>query len=91
MHDDRSKQELVAALLRQYRKELTAPQMDVLLGKADSGSPLYLFMACQKLLQFGVFETFLDDIKALPGRKYHLVEIECVVYSIVGQHVHALS
>jgi hypothetical protein len=51
MEDAASKTELVATLLQNYRKELSKPQMNILLSKEDSGSPLFLFMACQKLLQ----------------------------------------
>ena len=60
---------LVVARLGMYRKKLTEPQMDILLSKAGSGSPLYLLTCCEELrlqAQYGIqgegVETMIQNL-----------------------------
>jgi telomerase protein component 1 len=58
-------QEIVEKTLWEYRKKLTAAQMQQLLQKSDAYKPLYLVVACEELRVFGVFEKLSERIQEM--------------------------
>jgi len=69
-----SRREVVQTTLREYRKELSQLQMDSLLGKRESGTPLFLTIACEELRLFSQFESVTERIAALPDDVPALLE-----------------
>lgn len=53
---------------------LCADEMQLLLGKADAGNPLYLIIACEELVLHGEFETLATRIHDLPGTVPQLLQ-----------------
>ena len=58
---------VVTEYLAVYRKKLDEEQLDILLGKTDTGSPLYLQVALSELRDFGDFSRLTEYIQALPN------------------------
>jgi hypothetical protein len=54
--------------LARYRKSLDAVQRGALLGKKDSGSPLYLLTALEELRTLGTYEEITNRIRELPDQ-----------------------
>ncbi|XP_051779107.1 telomerase protein component 1 isoform X1 [Erpetoichthys calabaricus] len=65
------KKEIVQSVLSLYGKKLSETsfnnQMQVLLRKKGSNSPLYLKLACEYLRTYSVFEQMKDELQNLPS------------------------
>ena len=68
--DMSDKVQLVREKLGKYRKQLDESpfnnQMKLLLTKREAGNPLYLYLACEELRIFGVYEEIGSFLKKLP-------------------------
>ncbi|MBM4041733.1 MAG: DUF4062 domain-containing protein, partial [Planctomycetes bacterium] len=58
---------IATAFARRYHKTLDRAQLDALLSKAESASPLYLLVALEQLRTLGTYEEITDRIRQLPG------------------------
>jgi len=58
---------IATAFARRYRKTLDRAQLDALLSKAESASPLYLLVALEQLRTLGTYEEITERIRQLPG------------------------
>ena len=63
----REQEDIIKQTLGGYRKQLQSDQLDLLLKKRESASPLYLMVACEELRLFGEYERVTDRIERLPG------------------------
>lgn len=52
-------------------------QMRLLIGKGDSGNPLYLSIACEELRVFGEFRNLTKKITSLPDDLLGLLKLVC--------------
>jgi len=59
--------QLVEAFLVRYQKKMDEMQIAALLGKPESGNPLYLFAALEELRTLGTYEEITARIRELPG------------------------
>lgn len=59
---------IVEGYLQRYHKRMTQEQVEALLEKPESGSPLYLLVALEELRTLGTYEEISDRIRALPGQ-----------------------
>jgi len=57
---------IVTAFLDYYHKGMNSEQVEALLEKTESGSPLYLLVALEELRTLGIYEI-LQRIRLLPG------------------------
>jgi telomerase protein component 1 len=71
---DDERKEIVTLGLGTYRKQVDAYQMEQLLAKRESASPLYLIVACEELRVFGEFERVTELITNLPDEVEGLLQ-----------------
>jgi len=57
---------LVEAVLDRYHKKMDEVQIAALLGKQESGNPLYLLAGLEELRTLGTYEEITDRIRELP-------------------------
>ena len=70
--DDR--RAIITAFLERYRKRMTEKQIAALLGKPDSGNPLYLLTALEELRTLGTYREITQRIKEFPERVTELFQ-----------------
>jgi|GEM_PF-526056 len=58
---------IIEGFLKRYHKRMSREQVEVLLAKPESGSPLYLLVALEELRTLGNYEEITNRIRALPG------------------------
>jgi len=58
---------IIHGFLKRYHKRVSAEQVEALLGKPESGSPLYLLVALEELRTLGTYEEITHRIQQLPG------------------------
>ncbi|XP_039627705.1 telomerase protein component 1-like isoform X2 [Polypterus senegalus] len=61
-----SARELATTYLSRYNKRLSSRQLELLLSKRSSLSPLWMTLACEELRLFGVFERVTHLIQSFP-------------------------
>jgi telomerase protein component 1 len=59
---------ILTGFLNRYRKRMTEEQITALLGKEESGNPLYLLTALEELRTLGTYEEITKRIEELPGQ-----------------------
>jgi WD40 repeat protein len=59
---------IITNFLGRYHKRMEEEQIAALLGKAESGNPLYLLTALEELRTLGDYEKITQHIKEMPGR-----------------------
>ncbi|MCX5893307.1 MAG: DUF4062 domain-containing protein [Deltaproteobacteria bacterium] len=59
---------IITGFLNRYRKRMTPEQIVTLLGKEESGNPLYLLTVLEELRTLGTYEEITKRIKDLPGQ-----------------------
>jgi len=59
---------IITGFLNRYRKRMTGEQITALLGKAESGNPLYLLTALEELRTLGTYEEITLRIEELPDQ-----------------------
>jgi hypothetical protein len=64
---DADSNEIVDRFLKRYRKTLDSDQRNALLGKEDTGNPLYLLTALEELRTLGIYEEITGRIEEMPG------------------------
>ncbi|HUT88238.1 MAG TPA: DUF4062 domain-containing protein [Thermoguttaceae bacterium] len=63
---------IVEGFAARYHKRLSDEQLEALLAKPQSGSPLYLLVALEELRTLGTYEEITARIEQLPGRVQEL-------------------
>ena len=72
--EEASRETIVRQTLWDYRKQLSAQQIRLLLDKTQSANPLFLAVACEELRVFGEFERVTERISSLPDEVAPLFE-----------------
>jgi len=57
---------IITGFLYRYRKQMEREQTDNLLGKAESGNPLYLLTALEELRTLSSYEKISQHLKSMP-------------------------
>lgn len=82
------KAEMVRRKLLHHRKVLDESpfnnQMKILLTKREASNPLYLYLACEELRMFGVFEEVSSYLKKMPATVSMLLQE--VLNRLEGEH-----
>lgn len=82
------RKDIVSQTLAMYNKKLDSNQMDALMKKEDTTSPLFLVVCCEQLRLFGIFEQLKKEIDSLPG---HVPELfDYVLGKLEEEHGKAL-
>ncbi|PVD30644.1 hypothetical protein C0Q70_09917 [Pomacea canaliculata] len=73
--NEKIRESIAQQIFLPYNKRLDDKQMGLLIGKGDSGNPLYLSIACEELRVFGEFRNLTKKITSLPDDLLGLLKL----------------